>query len=279
VNDRSGCASARLLDAYAAGSPAIAPDREWALEAHLETCPDCRERLAAAFTAGRPERVEALDAVWAAVDAAVDAGEGAARAPVRSRVARWLLTWASPAMGPWPAMTVLVVLAALLLDVSAWSGHVALPSPVLLIAPVAPLLGVAAAWARPLDPMHELIASAPRAGLRLVLQRTAAVLAVVIPVVAVAGLVAGVSPVLWLLPCLAFTLGALALGTAVGVGRAASALAACWAVAVLLAGWGSTAPPVVLEPASLPWWGLAAAVAAVAVRLRAAAYLVVRCRN
>ena len=167
-------------------------------------------------------------------------------------------------------MTVLVVLAAVGLDLADGAGRY--PSLVLLLAPVAPLLGVAAAWSRGLDPAHELVTAGPRAGLDLVLRRTVAVLAVVIPALAVAGWLVGASPARWLLPCLAFTVGALALGEVVGLHRAASGLALAWAVVVvgpsLLLAW----PPVLLAPASLPGWAAATAVAAVVLVVRRHAY-------
>ncbi|TFV29984.1 hypothetical protein E4K10_46945 [Streptomyces sp. T1317-0309] len=58
---------------------------------------------------------------------------------------------------------------------------------------------VAASWTQKLDPMGELTVSTSRAGLQLVLRRTAVVLAVLIPVLAVAGGVSGVSPAMCLL--------------------------------------------------------------------------------
>ncbi|CAM5729862.1 hypothetical protein SHIRM173S_01344 [Streptomyces hirsutus] len=82
-------------------------------------------------------------------------------------------------MVPWLAMVVSVTLLALLLDLGdTGSGEVSL---VLLFAPVLPVLGVAASWSRGLDPAYELTASVPRAGLPLVLRRTASVLGVVVP--------------------------------------------------------------------------------------------------
>ncbi len=108
-----------------------------------------------------------------------------------------------------------------------------LPSLVLLVAPVAPLLGVAAVWSAGLDPAHELVVASPRAGLYMVLRRTLAVLVVVIPALTVAGWLAGASPARWLLPCLAFTAGALALGELIGLRWAAGGLALAWTAGVI----------------------------------------------
>ena len=137
-------------------------------------------------------------------------------------------------------MTVLVVGVALALDLADELDGGRFPSLVLLLAPVAPLLGVAAAWSRGLDPAHELACASPRAGLSIVLRRTVAVLAVVIPLLAAGGLLVGASPARWLLPCLAFTAGALALGELVGLHRAAIGLASGWVAVVVapsLRGW------------------------------------------
>jgi hypothetical protein len=143
---------------------------------------------------------------------------------------------------------------------------------VLLLAPVAPLLGVAAAWSRGLDPAHELVTASPRAGLYLVLRRTLAVLVVVIPALAGAGWLVGTSPARWLLPCLAFTAGALALGEVVGLHRAASGLALAWTAVVVAPSLVTARTPVLLEPASLPAWAALTALVAVVAVLRRDAY-------
>jgi hypothetical protein len=258
-------ASEQLILRYAAGDPAIAVDEEWQLEAHLERCPACQRRLAEVLTARQPGLGALLDGVWEGVAQAATSTP----APVRSRPARWLSTWASPSLLPWLAMTALVILAALTFDLAARTGS----SLVVLLAPVTPLLGVAAAWTRRMDPMHELTAGTPRAGLPMVLRRTAAVLVVVIPMLALAAVLAGGSPVLWLLPCLAFTVGTLALGTVVGLARAATVLAVGWAVVVVIPSLLAGAVPVVLQPVSLPGWVLAAVLAALVVHRRAPVHL------
>ena len=162
------------------------------------------------------------------------------------------LLWSVPLL-PRIGMTVVVVLVALGLDL-ADSVAQRFPSLVLLLAPVAPLLGVAAAWTGRLDPAHELVAASPRAGLYLVLRRALAVLAAVIPILAVAGWAVGASPARWLLPSLVFTIGALALGSVIGVHRAAAGLASFWAAAVITPSLLWARLPVVLEPVGQPVW-------------------------
>jgi hypothetical protein len=144
------------------------------------------------------------------------------------------------------------------------------PSLALLLAPIAPVACVAAAWARGIDPAHELVAATPRSGLHLVLRRTLAVLVVVIPLLAVT---TWTSPLRWLLPCLAFTVATLALGGFVGVRRAATGLTTAWAALVIGPSLVTAETPLVLEPAALGIWAAALAAGAAVVRLRADVYL------
>jgi hypothetical protein len=250
----SSHASHELLRRYADGDPTLAADMVWAVEVHLESCADCRARLATEATAVVP----LVDQVWAAIVPEP--------APARVSRARWFATWASPAMVPWLAMTFLVMVVALVAD-RVISGTY--PSVALLLAPVAPVAGVAAAWARGLDPAHELVAATPRAGLYLVLRRTVAVLAVVIPLMAAA---TWTSPLRWLLPCLAFAVATLALGGFVGVRRAAVGLVTGWAAFVVGPSLVTARLPAVLEPAALGAWAAVLVVCLVVVRLRATVY-------
>lgn len=145
---------------------------------------------------------------------------------------------------------------------------------VLLLAPVLPVLGVAASWSRGLDPAYELTASVPRAGLYLVLRRTASVLAVVVPALLVAGWLTGVTAAQWLLPCLAFTSATLALGGVVGVTRAAAGLAGLWALAVVAPSLVTSRTAVALQTGSLPGWGALLVLGTAVVIVRRGAYSV-----
>jgi hypothetical protein len=247
-------ASPQLLSRYADSDPTLAADVVWALEVHLESCADCRARLATEATAVAP----LVDQVWGSIV------PDTTPAPVHT--ARRLAAWATPAMVPWLAMTTIVALLALLAD-----RLVAPPFPslALLLAPIAPVAGVAAAWARGLDPAHELVAATPRAGLYLVLRRTLAVLVVVIPLMAIT---TWTSPLRWLLPCLAFTVATLALGGFVGVRRAAIGLVTLWAALIVGPSLVTERLPAVLEPAALGAWAAVFVAGAIVVRLRAAVY-------
>ncbi|MFM9694216.1 zf-HC2 domain-containing protein [Streptomyces europaeiscabiei] len=250
-------ASTRIIDGYARGDTDIGADEVWALEAHLEVCRVCRDRLSAAATADAPAVAALVGAVWSDLEPRL------AATPTMPRHRRWsarLSRWLTPTMVPWLAMVMSVTLLALLLDLAdtgtghgSGSGEVSL---VLLLAPVLPVLGVAVSWSRGLDPAYELTASVPRAGLPLVLRRTASVLAVVVPALLAGGWVTGVTAAQWLLPCLAFTSTTLALGGVVGVTRAALALIAVWAAVVVAPALATSRTPLALQTDGLPVWGL-----------------------
>ncbi|MEV7025659.1 zf-HC2 domain-containing protein [Kitasatospora sp. NPDC093558] len=263
-------AAARLIADYARGDVDLPADTLWALEAHLETCAPCRSRLAAAVPTEAPGIAALVDTVRAGLEPQLAA---AVQAPARRWRPRWVSAWLTPVMAPWLAMTAAVTLVALLLDEAAPSTVLGGPSLVLLVAPVLPLCGVAAAWSRGLDPAHELTASTARAGLPLLLRRTTAVLAVVLPGLLLEGWLTGtMTAAQWLLPSLAFTSAALALGSVIGVTRAAAGLAAVWGVAVMVPAWVTERVPVVLETSGLPLWGLVLALGTGAVVARRNVY-------
>ncbi|QYX81953.1 zf-HC2 domain-containing protein [Streptomyces akebiae] len=248
-------ASTRLIDGYARGDTDLAADEVWALEAHLEACRSCRDRLSAAVTVTAPAVTALVGTVWADLEPRLAA---IPTMPRRRRLRSRLSTWLTPTTVPWLAMIMSVTLLALLFDIGDpgaghGSGEVSL---VLLLSPVLPVLGVAASWSRGLDPAYELTASVPRAGLQLVLRRTVAVLVLVVPTLFVGGWVTGVTAAQWLLPCLAFTSTTLALGGVVGVTRAALALVAVWAAVVAAPTLATGRVPLALRTDGLPVWGL-----------------------
>ena len=218
----------------------------WSVEVHLEACSPCRALVAGGAT---DDTRALLDRVAAGVSQGIAAGP--APAP-RRRLPAALHRWAVWHLVPWLAMTVAVLGCAVLLGALAPG----LPSLVTLLAPVAPLPGVAVAWSRRHDPAWELIAGTPAAGLTVLLRRTAAVLAVVVPVLALASSGTGVSLALTLLPCLAFTAASIALGAFVGVRRAAAGLGTAWALAVVVPAVYTAELPALLQTASVQGWVL-----------------------
>ncbi|MCQ8194927.1 zf-HC2 domain-containing protein [Streptomyces rugosispiralis] len=262
-------ASIRIIDGYARGDTDLAADEVWALEAHLEMCRVCRDRLSASVAAQAPAVAALVGTVWSDLEPQL---VGTAPVPRRRRWSARLSKWMTPVMVPWLAMVVGVTLLALLLDLAdTGSGEVSL---VLLFSPVLPVLGVAASWSRGLDPAYELTASAPRAGLYLVLRRTASVLAVVVPALLLGGWVTGVTAAQWLLPCLAFTSTTLALGGVVGVTRAAAWLVAGWAVVIVAPTLAAGRTTFALATDGLPVWGLILALGIGVVIARRGAYSV-----
>ncbi|MFJ3216065.1 zf-HC2 domain-containing protein [Kitasatospora sp. NPDC086801] len=267
-------ASKRLIDDYARGDTAMAADTVWALESHLETCAPCRSLLAASVATEAPGITALVETVRAGLEPELDASVGA---PRRRHRPTWVSAWLTPAMSPWLAMTAVVTLMALLLDAVAPSEVFGGSSLVALIAPVLPLCGVAASWSRGLDPAYELTASTARAGLALLLRRTTAVLVVVVPGLLAGGWLTGNTTVAqWLLPSLAFTSTALALGSVVGVTRAAAGLVVAWGAAVVVPTYITGRIPSVLQLAlhrdQLPVWGLLLALGIAAVIARRDAY-------
>lgn len=195
-------------------------------EEHLMKCAACRAELAPHVDAGRAE------SIWQEVADRVDA-------PRQSRPERILvrlgvdettarLVAATPTLrAPW------LLAAAGVLALAAWTAQVddRFLLMFLVVAPLGPLAGVAVAFAGGLDPTREIGLATPYSGLRLLLIRTAAVLAVTVPIVAVAGLALPGSHWLaagWLLPTAALTCAALALTARMTPVVAVGVVATAW---------------------------------------------------
>jgi hypothetical protein len=264
-------ASDRLIAGYAAGDD-LPGDQLWGLESHLETCRVCRGRLAEVAPV-QP----VVDLVWSRLQVEIELPSVPAHAPprrvvhpARRRFRLWLTTWVTPVTLPWLAMIVLVTLLAAMFD---WIGRSMLSVPaVQLFAPVLPVLGVAASWARGLDPAYEVVVATPRAGLYLIARRTLAVLLVVLPVLGVAGWLTGTAFALWLLPSLAFTTGTLALGGLIGVTRAAYVLVAVWIAGLVLPTVAARGQIFALSTGALPVWAGILALTTVVVALHKGAF-------
>ncbi|MFD9033373.1 zf-HC2 domain-containing protein [Streptomyces sp. NPDC059567] len=280
-----------LAARYASGS-AAEPDA-WSLEKHVEVCGGCAVRVSAAVRAAgsgpvlADVRAQLLETVRADATArrgrvpwrlgvSSSVGTGGRRLSPASRWARVL--WAvGPALrGAWLVAVLVVVAAAVGL---AYGGGFRDARPVLLaVAPVLPLAGVAVSYGRHADPMYEIGVATPSGGLRLLLTRAAAVLGVCVPVLTAAGAVlppvTGVpGAAAWLLPALALTLAALALGSFVGCRAASGTLAGGWLLAVtgpVLGQPGATAELAryLSGPAVQGGWAAAAVVCAGLLALR-----------
>ncbi|MER5462493.1 zf-HC2 domain-containing protein [Streptomyces sp. NPDC002668] len=270
--------SERLAAQYAYGA-AAGPDA-WSLEKHVESCGTCAARVSAAVRRGAAG--PALDALRATVLAEATA----AAAPGRVGRMASVLWFAGPALrGAWLVAVVLVAAGALALGYGAGSASA---RPLLLaLAPVLPLAGVGLSYGRHSDPLHEIAAATPSGGLRLLLTRTAAVLAVSLPLLTAAGALlppaTGVPGVpgaaAWLLPGLALTLAALALGSFVGCRAAASVLACGWlgvvvapALAMVPPDLGEQLAAYVCGPAVQGAWAAAAVLCAGLLALRRSSF-------
>lgn len=178
----------------------------------------------------------------------LDAIMGELDAPRRSRFERGLLRVGVPeptarliAATPvlrvaWFAAVGVVMLFAAVAGSEQWQagGQLAV---FLALAPVVPVVGVALAYGPQADRSHEVALAAPLSGLRLALLRTVTVLlaavAVTLPAV-LASPTHGLLRLAWLLPALATSTAALALGARIGVRRAAGGVAAAWLLLVIV---------------------------------------------
>ncbi|MBB2946693.1 hypothetical protein FB565_006461 [Actinoplanes lutulentus] len=220
----------------------------WSVEVHLEECTDCRALVAQST---EDDSRDLLASIAAGVDRGIAAGPAPEKRPGWAAARHRWMVWR---LAPWLIMTVAVLACAVGLE----ALQPSLPSLVALLAPVAPLPAVAIAWSRRQDPAWELIAGTPAAGLAMLLRRTAGVLVVVIPALAVASTRTQGSLALTLLPCLAFTAATIAVGGFIGVRRAAVTLGTAWAVAVILPAVVTAELPVMLRPGSSGGWAIVA---------------------
>jgi hypothetical protein len=109
----------------------------------------------------------------------------------------------------------------------------------LALAPLAPVVAVAAAYGPGVDRSHQVMLVAPLSGLRLLLLRSVTVVAMAAALTALAALAApsgGWLRVAWLLPSLATTAATLAVGARVGLQRAAIGVGAVWLALVIVVG-------------------------------------------
>ena len=198
-------------------------------EAHLMKCAECRDAISSSVDTRR------AGAIWHEVVDRVDSPRRsvAERILVRLGVgeATARLVAATPTLrGPW------LLAVAGVLAFAAWSAQVddRFLAVFLVVAPLGPLAGVAVAFAGGLDPTREIGLATPYSGMRLLLIRTAAVLAVTVPIVAAAGLALPGThwpAAAWLLPTAGLTCAALALTSRMTPVVAVGVVATAWVLA------------------------------------------------
>jgi hypothetical protein len=252
------------LRAYVDGRPLSVVGAS--VEAHIVVCPTCRERL------GELMSHDTVDRAWTAIRAHVESP----RRSIPERLIRWFgvstetarLLVAVPAFrGAWLLGLFTVTLFAGIAALFAGDYGMAL---FLIVAPLAPVAGVAASFGGDADPCHELVTVTPYSAVRVLLLRTAGVLATSLPVTLLAGLAlpgpawVGVA---WLTPAAAGVTLTLLLAPVLGSTVPAAALAAVWSAAVVFATRVSE-PVEIVEPAMQVVFAVLtlAAVAALAVR-------------
>ena len=253
-----------LLSRYLAG--ALDAVTGSSVEQHVNRCATCRNAVGSLL---EPRLVERT---WAGIREAVERPS----LPSVLRLARRcglpeptavLLAGAASLRGAWLVGAFLSLSFATMAAYA--SGGTAL-APFLLVAPLAPVLGVGAAYGPRQDPLEALIATAPYGRTKLILLRTIAVLVSVLPGTALLGLAIPGPPWLaaaWLGPALALVPILLALAGFVGPRAAAAAVSLAWSGVVL----GSTR-------ALAPTWPVEAAQQGVYLGLAVAACAVIAIR-
>jgi len=253
-----------LLTRYVRGT--LGPLDGASLEQHLTGCADCRARIATHLD------IAPLELVWTRVREQV-------QAPAPSLVERLLTRLGVSA----PDARIVSVAPSLrtswLLGLAITLGFVGLGVAnggdrgltfFLLVAPLVPVAGVAFAYGPDVDPSYEVGVAVPYSAARLLLLRTAAVLATSLPLLLMAALlVPGLSwtVVSWLLPALAFTAVILAASTWTRPSFAGVGLGIAWACAVGTAAFAED-PYAVLAPSLLLIYAVVGIAAVLVLRLR-----------
>lgn len=218
-----------LLAAYTTGR--LDAIRGASVEQHLTHCAECRAAI------GDHVDDRLLDRAWAGVRDAVHSP----RLPAPIRLAR--------RCGLGEPTAVLLAATASLRTAWVLSAFIALSfavgatvvaegtvlAPFLLIAPLVPVIGVAAAYGPAQDSLEALLVTTPHGRTRLILTRTLAVLVSVLPATALLGLLLpGPDWVAaaWLGPALALVPVLLALASFVGPRPAAATVALAWCAVV-----------------------------------------------
>lgn len=207
-----------------------------AIEAHLMACAACRRDLAGVAAAGGKDLAQS--AIWGEILERVDRPQrsfverGLSTLGIREDVAKLLAT--TPALRAAWFAAVIVVAALAIAAANADGGD---PWPLLVIAPLLPVAGVASAYGPALDPTYEVALAAPMSAFRLTLLRTLAVVATTLPLLLLATAAApgtGLAAFGWVLPACALVSVTLALSTWMPPERAGVVATVGWLIAVIV---------------------------------------------
>lgn len=228
-------ADTALLEGYASGR--IDEARAGSVEAHVVACAACRQALATWVPR------QSLDRSWARIEPRLESWKVGLverlllRLGIPEHVGRLLAATPSLRVSWFGAMAVALAFAVL-----AGRGGEGGLIVFLLVAPLVPLAGVAAAYGPGMDPTYEIGLAAPMRSYRLILIRSLAVLAASEALAAAASLALplGWATAAWLLPSLGLSAATLALSTYWPPLRASTTVAALWLAAVLGAEAAST---------------------------------------
>jgi Putative zinc-finger len=248
-----------VLTRYAEGS--LDDARAYSLEAHLLACERCRAVVPAASFGS------ALDTVWARIDATISAPPARrverilTACGVPDHVARLLAATPSLRLSWFGAVAATLAFAA----VAARAGRQGVLA-FLIVAPLVPLAGVAAAFGPGVDPAYEVALAAPVRGSRLLLVRALAVLAASLLLIGTAALALpeAWTSAAWLLPSLGLAVASLACSTLWSPMASMAGVASAWVIGVLVAETGSHVPFAAFH-ASGQWACLAVAVLSLGV--------------
>jgi hypothetical protein len=218
------------LDRYCSGQ--MSESGAASIESHLLACAECRARV----TPSVP--VEVLDRMWAATTDRVDA-------PKRSWFERLTTTVGMPpstarltALTPAVRASYLLAVAAISALAVFAANEKAGPTAFVLAAPLLCVAGVAVAYSATDRGVRELETSTTFGGLRLLLLRTATVVASSMAICGIASLFlqhVGLESAAWLLPAVALTSTCLAISTRTTPWRSVTIVAAGWVLLVLVA--------------------------------------------
>lgn len=220
-----------VLAAYVAGD--LDAVNGASVEQHLIRCEECREAIRPLVDA------HALERAWTGIRDTIESptqplAVRAARRLGLPEPASVLLAATASLRTAWLAGAIVAVGFATLAVGLAGENLIA---PFLLVAPMVPVLGVAAAYGPLQDPLETLVVTAPYGRSRLIMVRTLAVLVSVLPVTAALGLLLPGPTWLaaaWLGPALTLVPVLLALSSFVGPRTGGAIVAIAWSGVVLL---------------------------------------------